>query len=142
LSNSVRDWESHSQLVEGERLRVVTAGSPPSDPAGLLEAPALGNLVERLKAVSDVVIIDAPAALGLSDTATVTRVADASLLVLESDSVSTQDALRAKQLLTATGVPIIGVVLNQMAQLPGMLTYKYYANLRRKTQPEAVGREG
>jgi hypothetical protein len=56
--------------------------------------------------------------------------------------VSRRDALRAKEMLAATGVPIVGVVLNRTAELPGTLTYGYYGKVRQVSQPGAGGVTG
>jgi Mrp family chromosome partitioning ATPase len=112
-------------------LSVLPSGALPPDPVRLLENSKLKDLIERLKAVSDYVIIDTPATLGLVDTSVTARVADALLFVVERGKVSKQDAVLAKEMLAASGVPIIGVIFNHAKELPRAQTYTYYAQPNR-----------
>lgn len=105
-------------------LRVVPSGPLPADPTMLLESAHLRRWIEHAKTEADVVIIDTTAALGVADALIAAGVTDAILMVVRAGAVSSQDALRAKQRLTATGVPILGVALNAVEALPDA----YYAD--------------
>lgn len=128
LGESMDHWQSYLQGTAVDGLQVITSGPAPADPTKLLEGNGLGDLVGKLKTVSDFVIVDTPAVLGLADAALAARAADAILMVIESDSVSRDDALKAKEILASTHVPIAGAVLNRAPVLPGAATYKYYAS--------------
>jgi capsular exopolysaccharide synthesis family protein len=128
-SEPSQGFEAMYQPTEIAGLSVLTSGPPPADPAQLLASDQLTRLIDRLEANVDVVVIDAPATLGLVDASIAARVADALLMVVENGKVSPQDALRAKEVLAATGIPIAGVVLNRARELPGALTYEQYAHL-------------
>jgi succinoglycan biosynthesis transport protein ExoP len=142
LTESPDHWQAYSQETAVDGLRVIPSGPVPADPTKLLEGNQLGDLIEKLKAVSDIMIIDTPAVLGLADAVLAARAADAILMVIEDDSVSRGDALRAKELLASTNVPIVGAVLNRAGELPGAAAYKYYASAGQDGQSTANGHKG
>lgn len=125
LSGSAADPELCGQATRVDNLRVIPAGEAPLDPASLLASPSFERLIERLRATSDFVLIDAPAVLGLADAALLARGADAILLVIASDSLSPRDAVNAKELLTETGAPLMTVALNRVKDLPSRSLYPY-----------------
>ena len=127
LNHTLDNWEATCQATKISGLSILPSGPLPADPVRLLENGKLKDLVERLKATSDIVVIDAPATLGLVDSVVTACVADALLLVVERGRVSQQDALHAGEMLAASGVPIIGFVLNRALALPTTRTYAYYA---------------
>lgn len=127
LSQSVDHWQELAQATDETGLKVITSGPVPADPTRLLERRRFGELIEKLKTISDVVLVDTPAVLGLADAALAARAADSILLVVRSDVVSRGDVLKAKQVLASTGVPIAGAVLNRTREIVGAATYKYYA---------------
>ncbi len=142
LTEEVGNWETYAQSTNVEGLKLVSAGPLPRDPAGLLASSKLEQLVKVLKSASDVVIIDAPAVLGLADAAILSRAADGILMVAESDRVSRKDALRAKQVLAATGIPILGVVLNRAARSIGASMYEYYTAPKPDVPASTNGHKG
>lgn len=127
LSQPVDHWQELAQATEVEGLKVITSGPVPADPTRLLEGGRFGDLLEKLKTISDVVLVDTPAVLGLADAALAARAADSILLVVRSNAVSRGDVLKAKQVISSTGVRLAGAVLNRARDLVGAATYKYYA---------------
>ena len=134
LNHTPDAWGADCQATAVDGLSVLPSGPLPPDPVRLLENSTLTDLVERLKAASDIVVIDAPATLGLVDTFVTARVADALLFVVERGRVSRQDALQAKETLAASGAPMVGVVLNRATEMPRAQTYAYYAHPNRATR--------
>ena len=134
LNHTPDAWGADCQATAVDGLSVLPSGPLPPDPVRLLENSTLTDLVERLKAASDIVVIDAPATLGLVDTFVTARVADALLFVVERGRVSRQDALQAKETLAASGAPMVGVVLNRATDMPRAQTYAYYAHPNRATR--------
>jgi non-specific protein-tyrosine kinase len=134
LNHTPDAWGADCQATAVDGLSVLPSGPLPPDPVRLLENSTLTDLVERLKAASDIVVIDAPATLGLVDTFVAARVADALLFVVERGRVSRQDALQAKETLAASGAPMVGVVLNRATEMPRAQTYAYYAHPNRATR--------
>lgn len=128
LSGDAAAWQSLARATSVPGLSLVTSGAPPKDAATLLETPALARWLEQAREAADVVIVDTPAALGVADSTIVARRADAILMVVAADQTLPETAVRAKARLTATGVPLAGVVLNRadpdMTSLPYMGHYR------------------
>lgn len=130
LLDGSSDWSNYAQATALERLRIITSGSTSLDLSSLLEASKFDRLIEQFKSAVDVIIIDAPAVLGLADAMVLASRADAVILVIRANATSRHDALRAKEYLMATQVPILGVVLNRVKTPIGGFSYKYYDRFR------------
>ena len=107
-----------------ENLRVLTSGPLPPNPAELLDAPRLEELVHRLRTDADILLFDSPACLAVTDALLLARTADATLLVVESGRTPRDTAHRAVQALTGVGAKVVGVVLNR-SRLGAEAAYYY-----------------
>jgi capsular exopolysaccharide synthesis family protein len=92
-------------------LRVLPPGPLPSDPAELLQRPALRTVLGEIRSNSDFVIIEAPPVLATADTMPLTHLAEMILLVSD-ERKSTRTQLRAtlREMEGATG-KLMGSVL-------------------------------
>ena len=112
------------QPTEVEGLRVLTSGPLPPNPAELLGSGQMARLVERLKDLADLVILDTAPALPVADPAILARVADAVLLVVDTGVTRRGMAQRATENLARAGANVAGVVLNRFS--PRGSGYYYY----------------
>jgi capsular exopolysaccharide synthesis family protein len=118
------------------------AGKPRSNPTDLLQSDMLSGLMQRLRGLSDWILIDAPPAVPLADALSLSRHADASLLVVRA-SHTPQEAL--EEALTVLGPQnVLGVVLNGAEGLNRLYStyYRYYGDKKRvaaHTTPEHSG---
>ncbi len=99
----------HPQLPN---LSLVPAGPVPSNPAEVLTSPRLGDLVDHLEAMFDVILFDSPPALPVADAVILASYVDAVILVLDAGKTSRSAAVHAKEQLERVGAQIIGCVLN------------------------------
>ncbi len=104
-------------------LDVLTSGPLPPNPADLLSSNACVHLLAHLKAQYDMVLIDAPPVLGLSDAPILGRSVDGVLYVIKSRFNSRRADQKALQQLKQTGSQIIGAVLNQIQDFDERLYY-------------------
>ena len=95
-------------------LFVIFAGVVPPNPSELLGQKRFAHLIENAKANYDYVIIDAPPLGSVIDAAVISKVCDASVLVVAAKSVSYKFVRTVKEQLEKTGCPILGVVLNKV----------------------------
>ncbi|MBN2906930.1 MAG: polysaccharide biosynthesis tyrosine autokinase [Rhodobacteraceae bacterium] len=94
----------------------IATGAFPPNPAELLSAPAFRALIAEASAAYDLVIVDAPPALAVTDPGIIGQHTAMSLLVV-SHLVTTQaEILSAQKMLEHSGVRLSGVVLNQLDQ--------------------------
>jgi capsular exopolysaccharide synthesis family protein len=108
-----------------EGLKIMTAGVRPPDASQLLRSPNLGPVIESLKQRADLVIIDTPPILEVSDTSILASKADGLILVTDSKKTRrklVREAVRAAQI---TGRPILGGVLNKTPPRKSAYNYGY-----------------
>jgi capsular exopolysaccharide synthesis family protein len=108
------------QEVPGEpRLRVLSSGPHPPNPSELLGSTRTAELLAELSASSDIVLVDCPPVLPVTDSLVLSRLVDATLLVARADVTRLDDLTRAAELLGQVRAPLVGVVLNGVANRRG-----------------------
>lgn len=97
-------------------LRVLPAGTIPSDPPTLLGSEQMADLVATLRANFDYVIIDSPPALVVSDAIALVGLTDGAVQVVRSGRTDRADALASLDALKAVGARVVGTVLTFQAR--------------------------
>jgi succinoglycan biosynthesis transport protein ExoP len=100
------------QFPELPKLKVITSGPIPPNPAELLSSNEMKNLLEFLKGKYNHVIIDSPPAISFTDAAILSTQVDGVVLVAMAGKSSIHLIRRFKQRLANIGARIYGVVLN------------------------------
>lgn len=106
------------------RLKVVTSGPIPPNPAELLSSDEMRNLLQFLRGRYKHVIIDSPPAISFTDAAILATLVDGVVLVAMANKSSIHLMRRFKQRLANLGARIYGVVLNGVKS--GSMDYDYY----------------
>ncbi len=106
-------------------LFVVTAGNRPSNPAELLGIPRFKTLLKELKERADMVIIDSPALIPVSDTMTMAPLMDFTVMIVRSLWTPLKAALQAKNQLSRIGTNIVGGIMNGISHGKGYYPYYY-----------------
>ncbi|MEO8650646.1 MAG: polysaccharide biosynthesis tyrosine autokinase [Acidobacteriota bacterium] len=106
------------------RLKVITSGPIPPNPAELLSSNEMKNLLQFLRGRFKHIIIDSPPAISFTDAAILATVVDGVVLVAMSGKSSIHLMRRFKQRLGNLGARIYGVVLNGITA--GSVEYEYY----------------
>ena len=133
------DMDGRLQPSQVERLSILPAGERPPNPPGLLGSPRLQDILDDLAKKADVVIVDSPPVLPVTDAAILAQAVDGVLLVIEAGE-TTQDAARqATESLQQVGAHLIGVVLNKVPMRRGDYYnhQEYYENGREKQKRRA-----
>jgi capsular exopolysaccharide synthesis family protein len=105
------------QTVAGvPNLSVLPAGQPPPNPSELLSGERARRLVDVLGQTYDLVIIDCPPVLPVTDSLIVARMVDTSLLVTSAHQTSKRGLVRAVELLRQVNAPLAGTVLNGLSE--------------------------
>jgi len=102
------------QRVEGSTLYVLPAGEPTADPSELISSERFRQMVERIAAACDIVIIDSPPVHLVSDAVILSTIATGVLFVVKAESTPYPVARRCVKTLQEAGAPIVGVALNQL----------------------------
>lgn len=95
------------------KLDVVTTGSPPPNPAELLMNERFVEALEGWSSAYDVVIVDTPPSLGITDSTIIGRHCAATMVVLKVGQHSMRMVEDTVGRLQTGGVDVRGVILNQ-----------------------------
>lgn len=116
------------QRVPGmDRLRVLASGPIPPNPSELLASDRAGELLTVLAQQADVVLIDAPPVLPVTDAAVLANRVDATLLVVTANQTTQKHVARAAEILGQVDAPLVGTVLNGVDSEGGYgYEYGYY----------------
>ncbi len=111
--------------VEG--LAFLPTGPLPPNPAELLDSPAMTEVIQQLRGMAEVVILDSPPVAVVTDSQLLAARADGVLLVLSSGETRLGLATRAKELLERAGAHFYGAVANKVdTRREGYYYYYYY----------------
>ena len=117
------------QPVPGQdRLLVLASGPLPPNPAELLSSSRAAELLRNLAAQADIVLVDCPPVLPVTDSIVLSQRVDATVLVVSARTTSRKAAHRAAEMLHQVNAPLIGAVLNGVTEQSGYGGYasRYY----------------
>ena len=107
-------------------LFAIFAGPVPPNPAELLGSKKFAALLKEARNIYDYIIIDTPPLGSVIDSAIVSAVCDAAILVISANTISYKFARSVKDQLSKTGCNILGVVLNKVSMKQNKYCGKYY----------------
>jgi len=119
------DYDITHDANQGGQLLVVPAGSPPPNPAALISSPAMQRVLGELQAQSDLVIIDSPAALAVSDPLALVPSVSGVVIVARMNRSTRQTIRRLQRMITAAQGKLLGVVATGVTAGEGY--YEHYA---------------
>ncbi len=93
-------------------LRVLASGPIPPNPSELLQSQAMEKLLGELRSDFDIVILDAPPLLPVTDAALLAAQADGALIVVRHSKTTRDQLAHAVERLEAVDAKAIGVVIN------------------------------
>lgn len=94
-----------------DNLSLLTSGPKPPNPADLLGSRHVDRVLTLLTEQADMVLIDAPPVVGVTDAAVLGAKVDGVLLVVSAGKTRRDHAARAKETLEKARVRIVGVAL-------------------------------
>jgi capsular exopolysaccharide synthesis family protein len=109
-----------------ENLRVMTSGPLPPNPSELLGSQKMKRVLERIEGEADVVLLDAPPLLPVTDAAVLASQADGVLVVSEAGRTRQGPLKRALLILEQAGANVLGAVLNRAPKRSWRGQYYYY----------------
>ncbi|WP_294404619.1 CpsD/CapB family tyrosine-protein kinase [uncultured Clostridium sp.] len=110
-----------------ESLDIIFSGKTPQNPVELLSSNAMDTLLNQLKNLYDLIIIDSPSLKLVTDALVLADKSDGVLFVVNKEVTNKNSAKQAKKLLDNVDANIIGCVLNA-AERPSIKEYKSYFN--------------
>src|SRR3989442_2327196 len=117
-----------------ENLSILPRGVLPSDAVGILNSQRMSDLIAELKTRYDIVFLDSPPMLGVSDASVLASEVDQTIIVVQHRRFPRAMLTRVKQAILGVGGSVLGVVLNNV-DLKHDQNYYYYTNYYDYYQP-------
>jgi capsular exopolysaccharide synthesis family protein len=108
-------------------LQVLTSGPTPPNPAEILGSKRMSEILDALLQRADIVLLDAPPVLAVTDAAVLSNKVDGVLLVVSAGKTRRENAKKAQTQLEKINARVIGAVLNNV-QADGRAQYYYAEN--------------
>ena len=110
-----------------DNLYFMPSGILPADAAGILNSRRMSELIADVKNRFDLVLIDSPPILGVSDAAVLASEVDLTMVVIQHRKLPRSMLLRVKQCVENVGGNLLGVVLNNV-DVRSDSQYQYYTS--------------
>jgi capsular exopolysaccharide synthesis family protein len=107
-------------------LDIVTCGDIPPNPSEMLASRAMRNFLEEAKKRYDMIILDSPPVIAVTDAAILSTRVDGVIMVVASGFVNRREVQRAINLLRNVNARILGVLLNGLDIKKIYGSYYYY----------------
>lgn len=117
---------NYIQETEVENLYVISAGNIPPNPSELLIAPQMVNLLDQLKEMCDIIIIDGTPSQLVTDSLILTRLVDSTIIVTAQKHTKKEDLKRVITNIQNVGGKIAGVVVNKVTISAKKYEQSYY----------------
>jgi non-specific protein-tyrosine kinase len=118
LAAAIQSWGEGDQQID-----VIPSGPLPPNPAGLLGSPQMKHVLRHLELDYDVVLVDAPPLLPVTDAAVLANAASAALVVVRHGKTRREQLRAALGALTTAGADVLGCVLTMVRR--GGTSYAY-----------------
>lgn len=134
--------------VQGGRLRLVGAGSNAPNPPALLSSARMRSALSQLSERSDLVIIDTPPLLAVSDALPLLSQVSGIVLVVRLEHTTRESLLRAREVIESSRGRIVGIAITAAPPSPfdryeyGYSEYGYRDGAGRGDGDASESREG
>ena len=126
LINGEASIDQVAQPTPQPGLSIISSGPRPPNPAELLGSPHCRAALDRLNDAFDLVIIDSPPVVAVTDAVVLATEVDGVILVIKSFKVARDLVLQAKRQLVDVDARLIGVILNNFDIQRKSYGYYYY----------------
>ena len=97
-------------------LDLLPAGQIPPNPSELLGSVAMADLLERLSESYDMVLLDSPPLLPVTDAVVLSNLAGGALVVVGVDRIHRPELQQSVESLETAGAHLFGIVMNKIAR--------------------------
>ena len=132
-SNLILNYKDDIKLDEyivqttNKNIDLLPTGPTPPNPVELLASTKNKKLMTKLRKQYDIILLDCPPVLGLSDTMILTKYSDANIVVVSNRKTKIENLDKAKKVFAQANANITGVVINR-ASVKDNSYYSYYSN--------------
>ncbi|MBZ0252728.1 MAG: polysaccharide biosynthesis tyrosine autokinase [Candidatus Methylomirabilis sp.] len=111
------------QQTDQAGLYVMPAGPEPPSPSEIFNSSEMAALIKKLEQSYDMVLVDCPPLLEVSDSVTLSKMVGGVVWIISSGQTEKERATWAKRALDTIGARILGVVLNNVKYPRGSTGY-------------------
>jgi polysaccharide biosynthesis transport protein len=97
-------------------LDLLPAGQIPPNPSELLGSVAMADLLEQLSGTYDMVLLDSPPLLPVTDAVVLSNLAGGALVVVGADRIHRPQLQQSLESLETAGAHLFGIVMNKIAR--------------------------
>lgn len=108
--------EDSIQETGVSNLFLLPSGPVPTNPAELMDSVMMRELLEQFKLDYDVILLDTPSVLSVSDSVIVSALCDGVVMIVASGKVRKEHLRKAKEQLDHVSARMLGIVINKEAQ--------------------------
>ncbi|MBP1154387.1 MULTISPECIES: CpsD/CapB family tyrosine-protein kinase [unclassified Paenibacillus] len=129
LSNLLAGQYTIQQAISDthiENLSLISSGPVPPNPAEMLNSKRMEQQLQELKETYDIILMDTPPTLAVTDAQVLSAKCDGVVFVLNSGKVKRDTARKAMERLQHVNAKILGVVLNNKERNKNEGSYYYY----------------
>lgn len=127
----IQDKESFDEVVlttKVPNLSALTSGPTPPNPAELLGTKRMKSIIRQLTGSFDMVLIDAPPVIAVTDAQILATIAEGTLIVTSYGATEKFGLVKTKELLDKVGAKVLGVVINKVPEKSEHYYYGKYDN--------------
>lgn len=112
--------------TQHENLSLIFAGAVPPNPVELLSSKKFEDLLAKMRAEYDYVVIDAPPLGAVIDASAISVFCDGAILIVTANEISYHFANEVKSQLEKSNCRVLGTVLNRVPVKNGTYYNRYY----------------
>jgi capsular exopolysaccharide synthesis family protein len=109
-------------------LSVITSGNLPPNPAELLASEKMYNILAALKAKKDLVVLDTPPIMAVTDAVVLSRHVDGVIIVVKPGVTKLASAKQTVEQLKRINSNVLGIVLNDVQLKRSRYAHYYYTD--------------
>ena len=118
--------DKYLKQTDVNNLYIIPAGNIPPNPSELLVRRQMKNLLEQLKDMCDVIIIDGTPSQLVTDSLILTRLVDSTIIVTANKQTKKEDLKKVINNIQNVGGKISGIVLNKIPMSAKKYEQSYY----------------
>ena len=118
--------EEITRATKLQNLSYITSGTIPPNPSELLGSKQMNDFLQNLKTIYDIIILDSPPYISVTDSEILSRVADGTILIVQANKTPSDAFYRAyERVVNIDPHKFLGTVLNNFSFRSA---YGYYYN--------------
>ena len=128
------DLSRYLQKTTVKNLYVIPSGNVPPNPSELLASEYMINLVDRLKNVCDILIVDGPPTSIVSDPLIISRIVDSTIVVVANNKTKRDALKKVIDNIQNIGGKVSGIVMNMAEVSTKKYEHSYYYGSTKSTK--------